>query len=169
MKSSRAFWFVIILFILAGCAPAAAGAQALAATRAVTSVSDDEVNAVAHQLYCPICQNISLDVCPTTACANWRELIREKLAAGWNKQQISDYFAVQYGSQVLPEPPLQGFNWLAYLLPPLFFLIVLVTGWVVVRRLQRASRTVEATRSTQQNDPYVARLEEELRQRSRKD
>ena len=166
MKTLRAAFLLCIFFLLAGCAPAAA-APTPAATRPVPAVSDDEVNAVAHQLYCPICQNISLDVCPTTACANWRELIRQKLAAGWSRPQINDYFATQYGSQVLPEPPLQGFNWLAYLLPALAFLLVLGVGWVVVRRLQRAGRITETIRPTIQNDPYVARLEEELQQRSR--
>jgi cytochrome c-type biogenesis protein CcmH len=169
MKALRLLFFVLGLFLIAGCMPTAVN-PTLAATRPVSSVSDDEVNAVAHQLYCPICQNISLDVCPTTACANWRELIREKLAAGWSKQQINDYFAMQYGSQVLPEPPLKGFNWLAYLLPVLVFLVVLVVGWIVIRRLQRSGRAVEAAaRPTLQDDPYVVRLEEELRQRSRKD
>jgi cytochrome c-type biogenesis protein CcmH len=109
-------WFLLLLFCLAGCAPAAVQ-PGLAATQPVTAISDDQVNAVARQLYCPICENISLDVCPTEACARWRELIREKLAAGWSVTQIKTYFASQYGDQVLPEPPLQGFNWLAYLLP----------------------------------------------------
>ena len=27
--------------------------------------TDDEVNAVARQMYCPVCENIPLDVCPT--------------------------------------------------------------------------------------------------------
>lgn len=167
MKIQRAAFFLCIFFLLAGCAPA--DAPTLAATRPVPSVSDDEVNAVAHQLYCPICQNISLDVCPTTACANWRELIRQKLAAGWSRPQINDYFATQYGTQVLPEPPLQGFNWLAYLLPALGFLLVLGVGWVVVHRLQRAGNSTATVPPTIQNDPYVARLEEELHQRGRKD
>ena len=47
--------------------------------------SDDEVNAIAKQLFCPVCENTPLDVCPTQACAQWRELIREKLAAGWSE------------------------------------------------------------------------------------
>ena len=41
--------------------------------------SDDDVNEVAGQLYCPVCENIPLDVCPTQACGQWRDLIREKL------------------------------------------------------------------------------------------
>jgi cytochrome c-type biogenesis protein CcmH/NrfF len=47
-----------------------------------TGPTDDEVNAIAKQLYCPVCENIPLDVCPTQACAQWRDLIREKLARG---------------------------------------------------------------------------------------
>jgi cytochrome c-type biogenesis protein CcmH len=34
--------------------------------------SDDQVNAIARQLYCPVCENTPLDVCPTTACHQWR-------------------------------------------------------------------------------------------------
>ena len=44
--------------------------------------SDDEVNAIARQLYCPVCENTPLDVCPTQACAQWRDLIRQMLAEG---------------------------------------------------------------------------------------
>lgn len=162
-------WPVLLLALLAACMPAASQ-PTLAATLPVTAISDDQVNGVAHQLYCPICQNISLDVCPTEACARWRELIRQKLAAGWSVQQIKDYFATQYGNQVLPEPPLQGFNWLAYLLPLLVFLAVLVTaGSLFIRYKRRAAGAVPPP-PTIQDDPYVARLEEELRQRSgRKD
>ena len=30
--------------------------------------TDDDVNAVAKQLYCPVCENTPIDVCPTQAC-----------------------------------------------------------------------------------------------------
>ena len=47
------------------------------ATRAqAPTPSADDVNRVARQLYCPVCQNIPLDVCPTDACAKWRDTIR---------------------------------------------------------------------------------------------
>ncbi|MFN2293577.1 MAG: cytochrome c-type biogenesis protein CcmH, partial [Candidatus Promineifilaceae bacterium] len=40
------------------------------------TVTDDEVNEVARDVYCPVCENTPLDVCQTQACADWRELIR---------------------------------------------------------------------------------------------
>ena len=132
--------------------------------------SDDEVNAVAKQMYCPVCENIPLDVCPTTACQEWRELIRQKLAAGWSEQQIKDYFAAQYGDRVLSEPPRRGLNWLVYVLPVVFFLFGVVILWNVVRPKNRAA--VTASTAAQQpsqpkkaDDPYLAKLEEELRKK----
>lgn len=135
--------------------------------------SDDQVNVVARQLYCPVCENIPLDVCPTTACAQWRDLIRQKLAAGWTDQQIKDYFVQQYGQRVLAEPPQRGINWAIYLLPPVAFLggALIVIG--VLRSMKsRApapvpSSTTQATPSgSETEDIYVNRMEEELRKRS---
>lgn len=128
--------------------------------------SDDQVNGVAHQLYCPVCENTPLDVCPTQACAQWRELIREKLSQGWSDQQIKDYFAAQYGPRVLAEPPRSGLNWLVYLLPPAVFLL----GAYLVFRVMRSARrrqTVNAAPAANQlsDDPYLRRLEEQLRQK----
>jgi cytochrome c-type biogenesis protein CcmH len=131
--------------------------------------SDNDVNRVAGQLYCPVCENIPLDVCPTQACAQWRELIREKLAAGWSDNQIKQYFAAQYGNRVLSEPPRQGLNWLVYVVPPLIFLGGAVLLYFVIRRMRkRADAVSEAKardRAPQTEDPYVLRLEEELKKR----
>lgn len=85
------------------------------------TVTDDQVNEIASQLYCPICENVPLDVCPSQACADWRELIREYLSQGWTEDQIKAYFAEQYGWNVLSVPPRSGLNWLIYAGPPAIF------------------------------------------------
>jgi cytochrome c-type biogenesis protein CcmH len=103
--------------------------------------SDDQVNQIAKQLYCPVCENIPLDVCPTTACAQWRELIRQKLADGWTEQQIKDYFVLQYGDRVLGTPPAQGINWLVYLVPPVAILVGIYILFRAFRSWKRPSPT----------------------------
>jgi cytochrome c-type biogenesis protein CcmH len=130
--------------------------------------SDDQVNAIARQLYCPVCENIPLDVCPTTACAQWRELIRTKLADGWNAQQIKDYFAQQYGDRVLGVPPQRGLNWILYILLP----VSLIAGGgalFLILRGMRKKQPSTAEPATQvpgaQEDEYLKRIEEELNQR----
>jgi cytochrome c-type biogenesis protein CcmH len=129
--------------------------------------TDDEVNAIAKQLYCPVCENIPLDVCPTQACAQWREIIRQKLVEGWTEDQIKQYFVDQYGDRVLATPPARGLNWLVYVLPP----VVIVLGAYVLFRAVRGWRQPPVTEapvpSTAPEDPYIVRLEEELEKRDR--
>ena len=140
--------------------------------------SDDMVNAIAKQLYCPVCENIPLDVCHTKACAQWRELIREKLAQGWNDQQIKQYFVDQYGDRVLGTPPARGLNWLVYILPPV---AILLGAFILLRALQAwrtpapaasisnpetpPSSNLEKDNEHSDTEVYRRRLEEELRKR----
>lgn len=129
--------------------------------------TDDEVNRIAHQLYCPVCENTPLDVCPTEACRQWRDLIRQQLSQGWTEEQIKQYFVDQYGARVLAEPPRTGLNWLVYILPPLiilagaFFLLRAMRAWTKPAPASSAS----ASGKEAPKDEYVARLEEELRNR----
>jgi cytochrome c-type biogenesis protein CcmH len=128
--------------------------------------SDDEVNAIAKGLYCPVCENIPLDVCGTQACAQWRELIREKLSQGWSEDQIKQYFADQYGDRVLATPPARGLNWLVYLVPPL----VIAAGVYILYRALRAWRrpapqAMPDGSAPEVQDEYILRMEEELRKR----
>lgn len=129
------------------------------------TIPDDDVNAIAKQLYCPVCENIPLDVCGTQACAQWRELIREKLAQGWNEEEIKEYFVLQYGDRVLAEPPRRGLNWLVYIVPPVVFL---AGAYILYHGIQswRQAGIPDSPGDEPEiklMDDYVARMEEELR------
>jgi len=137
-----------------------------------TDVTDDEVNDIAGELFCPVCENTPLDVCPTQACADWRALIRTQLSEGRSEEEIKDYFAEQYGDRVLAEPPQEGFDLIVWLLP---IGAVVVGGVFFYRYLHIMQRrrvdpaiTVGATAApTNGNRPipvddYVARIEQEL-------
>jgi cytochrome c-type biogenesis protein CcmH len=169
MKDSRYSRPLLCLFCLIACLAVALAGTTPGQAQEVTpsGVTDDQVNGVAKQLYCPVCENIPLDVCPTTACAQWRALIREKLSQGWSEDQIKDYFVAQYGDRVLAAPPARGLNWLVYLIPPVAF----IAGVFILYRAMRAWKQpppapVEpAQPKAGPVDPYAARLEEELRRR----
>src|SRR5512133_185424 len=131
--------------------------------------SDNDVNRVARQMYCPVCENTPLDVCPTQACHDWRELIRQKLGQGWTDQQIKVYFAQQYGDRVLAEPPAKGLNWLVYILPWVAFLAGVVIVWRVLTSMRRKPAAVasalEPSTAKNADDPYLKEFEEELRKK----
>ena len=130
--------------------------------------TDDEVNRIAHQLYCPVCENTPLDVCPTEACRQWRDLIRQQLSQGWSEDRIKQYFVTQYGVRVLAEPPRVGLNWLIYILPPA---IILGGAFLLLRAMQAWTKPaqpakVEMPAPDTAQDEYVAKLEEELKKRN---
>ena len=130
-------------------------------------VSDDEVNAVAKQLYCPVCQSEPLDVCGTQACRDWREEIRTQLSNGATEQQVIDYFVQRYGDRVRAEPRFSGAGLVVWL-APLFALIV--AGWLFVRFLQRMQTPPSAPKPADTpaltpgaGNEYARRVEDELK------
>jgi cytochrome c-type biogenesis protein CcmH len=107
-----------------------------------SGVSDDEVNEVAKDVYCPVCESTPLDVCATQACADWRELIRTKLGEGQSKEEIFEYFARQYGDGVLANPPNRGVSLIILWVLPVVLLLI---GALIFSRYMRNLRTNSAT------------------------
>ncbi len=127
--------------------------------------SDDEVNAIAKKLYCPLCLNTPLDVCETKACQDWRAQIRDQLSAGWNEQQIIDYFVAQYGERVLAEPQRKGFASLVWVLPGLGVVLGVVLVWQVLKNWRSVRQSPIPKASTVQVSPEtIERIEKELRE-----
>lgn len=130
-------------------------------------VSDDEVNRLAEELYCPVCENVPLDVCPTKACAQWRELIREKIALGWSDEEIKAFFAEQYGDQVLAVPPRVGINWLFFALPPLILFsaaAIVISALLYSRRAKARPLLLHGETSAAPMDEFVRQVEDDLRE-----
>jgi cytochrome c-type biogenesis protein CcmH len=131
--------------------------------------SDDEVNEIARQLFCPICENTPLDVCPTDACREWRELIRQMLAQSKTPNEIKQYFVNHYGARVLSEPPRIGLYWLVYVVPPLALLIGIFLLFRAFRVWNKKPKEISAGEDSSSKpfneDEYASRLEEELRKR----
>ena len=159
-KIQHALWIAVLLTLLGTFTVLAQG----------PSPSDDEVNAIAKQLFCPVCESTPLDVCPTEACRQWRELIREMLADGKSEREIKQYFVEHFGARVLNEPP----NKLAsYAVPVIAFLlgaIMLFRGFQMWIKPANTDIAIEGGAAVPEmeakpipQDDYIAKLEEELK------
>jgi cytochrome c-type biogenesis protein CcmH len=140
------------------------------AQESAQEVSDDDVNRVARQLYCPVCENTPLDVCETQACDDWRELIREKLAAGQSDQEIIEYFAEIYGERVRAVPSTRDLSLVVWVLPVIVALVVVAYFVRLLRRWLAQGAAVEDVSAScpdeAEADDYRARLEKEIRESS---
>jgi cytochrome c-type biogenesis protein CcmH len=157
-SSHIAFYTLLLVSILAGLLAAPVSAQGPTPT-------DDDVNRVAKQLYCPVCESTPLDVCPTEACRQWRDLIRTMLAEGKSEAEIKQYFVAQYGARVLAEPPNRLASYLVPAVAILLGIILLARGFQMWLKPSPAvnETPMDVKTDTPPADPYVARLEEELK------
>jgi cytochrome c-type biogenesis protein CcmH len=134
------------------------------------AVTDDDVNAVAHQMYCPVCENIPLDVCPTEACAQWRAEIRAGLESGKTGDEIITEFVGRYGDRVVGTPQDPTLRALSLVTPWLIGgVIALGAAFLLVRWWRgRGSAAVIAPMGGEaviSDDDYRARIERDLQAR----
>lgn len=116
------------------------GALATQAQDGALPVTDDQVNAVARKMFCPVCENEPLDMCMTAACARWREDIRGQLAAGRTEDQIIADFVARYGERASATPLDPTLRGLSVYVPWLLAGAILVGGVVVFWRWRLAKR-----------------------------
>ena len=100
----RASLALLVVLGLAGAA--AAGAPAAA-----------EIDAVASELRCVVCQGLSVVDSPAEMARQMREVVRERLARGDSPEAVKAYFVERYGEWVLLVPPRRGFPALAWAVP----------------------------------------------------
>lgn len=135
---------LLILLALALLASAVAVAAQQAAPTPV--ITDDQVNAIAKKLYCPVCENITLDTCGTAACADWRYEIRLQLEQGRTERQIIDDFVQRFGDRVVGTPEDTVLRALSLVTPWVIIAgILLIVGRVIFNVRRRPGSNVVPT------------------------
>jgi cytochrome c-type biogenesis protein CcmH len=96
-------------------------------THAALAVEPDEVladpaletraRAISRELRCMVCQNQSIDDSGAPLAHDLRVLVRERLKAGDNDQQVLDFLVARYGEFVLLKPPFEWRTALLWLTP----------------------------------------------------
>jgi cytochrome c-type biogenesis protein CcmH len=139
-------------------------AAALPALAQDVGVTDDDVNAVAKRLYCPVCENQPLDTCMTEACARWREEIRLQLADGSTPDQVIANFVAQFGERAVGTPLDPALRALAVVTPYVLAALALVVGvFTFIRWRGRRTPPASAASAAPISDDYLAQVERDLR------
>ena len=106
-----------------------------------TSSLDDRTRAVASELRCVVCQNLSVADSPSEMAVQMKGIIREQLQAGKTPAEIKDYFVSKYGEWVLLKPATTGFSLLLWVLPFVALAIGLALGVWLLRRWATKPKT----------------------------
>ena len=113
----------------------AAGAAAQA-----RRVAEQQVQDVAAQLRCVVCQNLSVADSPSEMASQMRAIVRERLEAGEAPEQVVQYFVERYGEWILLSPRRHGFNLLVWVMPAVAVVVgFTLVGLVLVRWTRRGA------------------------------
>jgi len=130
-------------------------------------VSDNEVNAIAEKMYCPVCENIPLDECQTTTCVEWKEEIRAQLANGETSQEIIDSFVTRFGDHVVGTPQDPILRALTIIMPIIGSLLAIIVGIITFRRFGshqklKLENEIIGNPDEDSDEAYRKRLEQDL-------
>ena len=128
---------------------------------------ESEAQAIDGMLMCPVCPAETIDQAQVPLARQMRQIVREMLAQGATRQEILDFFAQRYGTDVLAAPPKSGFNLVAWVFPPVGVAATLAAGFLVLRSMSaRRSRSPVGVPVTQQAGedlaPYLEMVDRQL-------
>lgn len=123
--------------------PAKAGARA--------SMTDEERNALEHEIRCQCGCTLDVYTCRTTdfSCQVSPAMHRDVISlveGGYSAREILDAFVSTYGERALMSPTREGFNWAGYLVPFAALGAGAAGLLVVLRGMQRRAAAAAASR-----------------------
>jgi cytochrome c-type biogenesis protein CcmH len=121
------------------------------------SMSQDERDALEHEIRCQCGCTLDVYTCRTTdfACQVSPAMHRDVIAlveGGYSAQEILDAFVQTYGERALMSPKREGFNWAGYLVPFVALGAGAVSVVVALRGMQRRAAPVSSVPRTAPSD-----------------
>ena len=102
---------------------------------ALANENDFETNSIinktreiAQNIKCLVCQNQSIDESNSELAKDLKKLIKEKLEAGLNENDVYKFLRARYGDYILLKPPLNKNTILLWFLP--FIILVFSTVYI---------------------------------------
>jgi cytochrome c-type biogenesis protein CcmH len=131
---------------------------------------EEQAYSIDRSLICPVCPGETIDQAQVELARQMRLLVREKLAEGWSRERILQFFVDRYGEAVLAEPPKSGFNLLAWIVPFVSVFAALVLLFFVVKSMRKSSQAqrdggiigVGSPPSEEELGPYLAMVDRDL-------
>ena len=95
---------------------------------------EEQTRAIATELRCVVCQNLSVADSPSEMAQQMRGVVRDQLREGKTPQEIKNYFVSKYGEWVLLKPEKSGFSLLVWVVPFVVLIAGLLLGILFMRR-----------------------------------
>ena len=124
-----------------------------------------EFEDVAGDLRCPTCTGLSILDSDAEFSNSIKGIVKKKLSEGKSKDEILSFFVSRYGPWILREPPKEGINLFAWLIPLLVILLGPLFIWFRFWRYHPNTEDIKLVSRTVIIDEFKSKLEKLKKQR----
>ncbi len=119
---------------------------------------------ITSKLLCPCgCDSMLLSSCFCGTSQALHADIQDQIDAGQTAEQITAGLVAQYGKEMWAAPPAEGFDVVAWIMPGVIILVLLVIFvWLIKSQLMRR-RPEPSAHETAQADKYLQKIQEDLK------
>lgn len=125
----RRFALLVVLLMWPALAMAAFDSETLPDPRQEAMARE-----IMTEVRCLVCQGESIADSNADYAADLRRLVRERVAAGDDAQEVKAYLVSRYGDWVLLQPPVKPATYLLWAAPVLFLGLGLLLVWRIFRK-----------------------------------
>jgi cytochrome c-type biogenesis protein CcmH len=97
-------------------------------------VLEARARALSREIRCLVCQNESIDDSEADLAHDLRMIVRERIAAGENDDQVKAFLVARYGDFVLLKPPVKPSTWVLWFGPFAVVVLALAGAGLYLRR-----------------------------------
>lgn len=115
-------------------------------------ILEQRAREISKELRCLVCQNQSIDDSDAELARDLRVLVRERLVAGDDNQEVIDYIVARYGDYVLLNPPLKPETYILWASPVVLVVLALLAVFAFYRRKKRDGSPASASLSKDEQD-----------------
>ncbi len=117
-----------------------------------------------YEIMAPCCYGSPVGDHDSEAARQVKARIAGLLAEGKTKEEIIDLFVAEYGERILARPRAQGFNLLAYIIPPLILLVGGLLFVYFISRIKGSTPQVATTPRKPYSDEFLEKINKEMQE-----
>ncbi|MCE8008054.1 cytochrome c-type biogenesis protein [Aestuariivita sp.] len=121
---------------------------------------EERARELSKGLRCLVCRNESIDESNADLARDLRLLVRERLVAGDDDDEVITFVVDRYGEYVLLQPKFTGSNWLLWAAGPFMLLLAAAVAFTYLRGREKAEPLQEAGLSPEESARLKRILEE---------
>lgn len=130
------------------------------------TITQDDVDAVASKMFCPVCENEPLDQCYNPTCIQWKREIQDLLGQGMTEREVLTSFVDRYGEHVVGVPQDPFLRGLSFGAPIIATIIAIVIATMTFKSWQQneptKSKIIVDDDTSANHDSYRSQIERDI-------